>query len=130
MKTLRPTAAARIDRWQTLSPKTKDFIIKLSQNMPPPFPVPGWAEPSATQMSAAAVEAVQSGFVSDGGQSVTAEFRALYLDLFGVNPYDDAAELEDYRTHRGDLIEAVSKMVEAEEDGSGYWNHILEVLNR
>lgn len=131
MKTLRPTAAARIARWQALSPKTKDFIIELSQGMPYPTSdrEMGWAAPGAP-MDTVACDAILSGFVSDRAKSVTTEFRALYLDLFGVNPYDDAAELEDYRSHRGDLITAVTEMVRAEEDGSGYWAHVLEVLNR
>ena len=68
--------------------------------------------------------AEESGFLGKG-LVISSDFLELRLDM-----YDDAAELEDYRTHRGDLIKAVSKMVAAEEDGSGYWGHILEVLNR
>ncbi len=129
MKTLRPTAAARIDRWQALCPQVKAFVIAVEQGKPMPAEE-GWVIPPRRSTSDVTNEAILAGYVSADGQCVTAEFRTLYLDLFGVNPYGDAAELEDYRTHRGDLIEAVSKMVEAEEDGSGYWNHILEVLNR
>jgi len=61
--------------------------------------------------------------------------------------YDDAAELEDYRSHRHDFVKAVECAIKFEhldygggdpeeypptrlEANVSYWNHILEVLAR